>query len=420
MSTATKLAVSIAFLGFSIPVRAQEPRALSLTEAFGLAEKRSEELARRGLGVSEVDARIRELWSAVKPSLSLKGSEFLQDASAQGGALGSFTQKERPEAKVSLRQPLFAGLREFLAVKAARAQRASVEAELARARDLLYLDTAGAYLDLLWMRRQIVMRKSMVAVTQDRVSELKAREKLGRSRKSEVLAAESQLAQLEAQVQETLREERSFQETMRFLTGLSGDIAPEEVALPAEESAEPYLAAAARRPDVEARRRDAQAAAFLEESAARAYWPTVGLDGNYYLRRTGLQGPIKWDLLLSAELPLYTGGATGARTEQAHLRRSSGEEALSLALRRAESEVRNAHQDLSSYLSVVRALEKALSLAEANASAQAEDYRLGLVTNLDVLGSLNSLGEMRLKLNSARLDASYAAARLTVAAGKVR
>lgn len=413
------LRVFAALLACLAPLRAQEARTLSLEESFRLAEKRSSELARRGLGVEEVDARVRELWSAVKPSLSLKGSEFFQDPSAQGGALGSFTQKERPEAKVSLRQPLFAGLREFLAVEAAQAQRGSAELEVRRARDLLYLDVAGAYLDLLWMRREIGVREAMAAVTKDRVQELKAREKLGRSRHSEVLAAESQLAQLEAQVQDTLRKDRSFQETMRFLTGLSGELSPKEVSLPAEEPVEPFLDAARARPDVEACRRDAQAAGFLEESARRAVWPVAGLDGNYYLRRTGLQGPIKWDVLLFAELPLYLGGAVGARTEQARSRRRSSEEALSLALRTAESEVRNAHQDLVSYLSVVRALEKAVALAEANAAAQAEDYRLGLVTNLDVLGSLNALGEMRLRLNSARLDVSYAAARLAVAAGKV-
>ena len=68
-------------------------------------------------------------------------------------------------------------------------------------------------------------------------------------------------------------------------------------------------------------------------------------------------------------------------------------------------------------MSVVAALDNAERLASENAKAQSEDYRLGQVTNLDVLGSLNILQQTRLQQNAARLDAYWSRVRLEVAAG---
>ena len=66
---------------------------------------------------------------------------------------------------------------------------------------------------------------------------------------------------------------------------------------------------------------------------------------------------------------------------------------------------------------MVQALERAAELASANAEAQARDYRLGLVTNLDVLGSLSLLQQSRLQLIQSRLVAVLDAVKLEVAAG---
>ncbi|MFA5139220.1 MAG: TolC family protein [Elusimicrobiota bacterium] len=402
-----------------LPARSQG-RPITLEEAFGLTLKRSETLAQQSETAAEAMARVDELWAAVQPVVSLQASEFYQDY-GRSGTVSNSTRRDKPAASVTVHQPVFTGLREFLAVRAAKRQGRSAELDAARAEQVLYSDVAAAYLGLLAVQHEISIRQGLVEITSDRVRELKDRERIGRSRKSEVLAAESQVAQNEADLEGSRRNERSSQEALRFLTGLSEDLTPADI-LPAEADAalEDCLRRSRERPDVRAREQDLEAARFATQIAGRGRWPTVAFDGNAYLKRIGSQSDERWDLTVSASLPLFEGGKISAQTRQATHRQNKAGEAFSLARRKAETETRTAFRSLEAGLAVVSAREKAVTLAEANAKAQAADYRNGLVTNLDVLGALNTLQQVRLQLETARVDAALAKARLRVATGTVR
>lgn len=405
--------------GTALVSSSSAPRGIGLTEAFTFALQRNERLAQDREAVNEALSRIDELWSLVKPRISLVGSEIIQDSpGASAGAVSSFSQRYRPQAGFSAHQPLFSGLREYLAVKAARAQSESATLDLRRAESRLYEDVAAAYLGLLGVQKEIAARREIADLTGDRIKELRQRVGVGRSRKSEVLAAESQLSQVESDLAATLGRERVAQFNLRFVTGLDTDLGPADVSVDAPADLDSYLGRSLSRADIEARRRDLDAARFGVDIQRRQSWPTLFADGNYYLKRPdGFQKDIKWDATLSASLPLFSGGGIAAQTEQARARSRSAELALGLARRRAETEVRSSYDDLRSTLHIVQALERSLDLARKNAEAQSADYRLGLVTNLDVLNALNAVQATRLTLDRARLDAVAAQTRLEVACG---
>jgi outer membrane protein len=394
-------------------------RAIALAEAYRLALARSEELSQRRHAVEELEQRVRELWSNVKPRLALTGTQTWQDTPGEtGGASSSFTQTSRPQAAVTLHQPLFAGMREFLALKATRAQDESAQLQLKRAQELLYEDVTAAYVSLLSLHLEMRSRQSLIDLTEDRVKELRSRERIGRTRESEVLAAQSQQAQALSDLEAARGQERTAQAILRFLTGLEEDLFPSDLPAPGQELLAPFLDRARRRADVSARLKDVEASRSAVDVQSRQRWPSVNFDANYYLKRpTGFSEHIRWDAILSASLPLYYGGAISAQTGQAAARLGAAEDALSLVMRAAERDVRQTHAALDSSLSVVAALERALTLADANAKAQTADYRLGLVTNLDVLSALNTALETRLRRDRAKLQAALARVQLEVAAG---
>lgn len=411
--------LSLAFAAFLSAPASAEPagRPLTLDQAYAAALARSEELAQKGYTYAQVQAQIDEMWSAVKPRLQLNGSHFWQDT--PGAGVSFPLPANQDTVAVNGHQPLFAGLRDFLAIRAARAQGESAELALTRAKQLLYQDVARAYLDVLQSRRAIATREAEVKLTQDRIKELENFVDLGRSRKSEVLAARAQHAQDEADLAAALGDDRLKQASLRFLTGVEEDLSPADVVPPAEPgSLDPWLARARSRADVEAARKDLDASDTFVTMQGRQYWPTVAVDGNYYLRRpSNFSKNVHWDATLSAVLPLYNGGLIAAQVREAKAQRGVREQALSLVLRKAELEARQAHADLLSDLAVVTALESALSLAQANAKAQAEDYRHGQVTNIDVLTSLTTVQNTQLRLDQARLRAFDDRVRLEVAAG---
>ena len=392
-------------------------RPLNLAEAYKLALARSEEIAISGATYEETLAKTDEIFSHVLPRVNLMGSETLQDVPR--GASGIFLQRQREQGWVALHQPLFTGLREYLAYRASKDLGRAAELSLERAKQLLYRDTARAYLDLLAAQDDIRIRGALVSITQKRVVDLKEFRKVGRARASEMLAAESQLAQNLAQLESSRAAEQVAQFKLSFLTGLDETLAPGAVPASAPIPALAAALAKARvRADVESRRADATAAELSIKAASRARWPVIALDANYYFQRPpSFTSDVKWDATITGSLPLYGGGEIGSQTRQQEARMRAKRAALSEISRIAELEARSAHQRLLSSVAVVSALDTAARLAEDNAKAQSDDYRLGQVTNLEVLGSLNALQQTRLQQNAARIDAYWSRVQLEVAAG---
>ncbi|HEX4047894.1 MAG TPA: TolC family protein [Elusimicrobiota bacterium] len=392
------------------------PLPITLDEAYDAALKRSEAVAEKGETYAQVMAELDVLWSDVKPRLNLEATQTWQDT--QGPNEAFTIPSNQHVVAINAQQPLFSGLRDFLAVKAGRAQGESAQFAYRRAKQLLYQDVANAYLNLLQSHRDIATHESQVELIAGQVKVLKDFEDIGRSRRSEVLAAEAQEALDAADLETSRGLERVQQATLRFLTGIDRDMAPLEIPVPQAADLEPFLDRAQHRADVEGARKDLEYSDLYVSIQRRQYWPTVSLGGNYYLERTTpFYGHVDWDATLTGQMPIYWGGQIGAQTREAQAQRGFNEQALSLALRTAELDVRSAHDDLISDLAIVGALEKAMTLAEANAKAQAVDYRHGLVTNIDVLTSLTTVQITRLSLDAAEIQAYYARVRLEVAAG---
>lgn len=398
--------------GVEPPSLSSSARSLSLEEAYKLALERSERLAQAKELPVQLEAQLDALWGSVKPRVTLAPSELLQD----GGGTG-LNQSSRLVVPVSVHQPIFSGFREYLAAKSLEAQGKASALQVERTRHLLYQDVAEACYTLWALQRQFEVQLELDKTTRSRLKDLRQFVRLGRSRKSEILASQAQLALIEAQIEGLRGSERVAQRGLAFLTGLAEDAAPAGPP-PAEPlPLEGYLERSRGRPDIAAQREALRSRDLDLEIARRGNWPVIAADGNYYLKRTGFQSPVKWDLLLSLQLPLYTGGSLAAQTRERESQRRSAEEGLSLALRGAEREVRGAHERLLAARAAEAALRKAAGLAEANAKAQSADYKLGLVTNFETLNALVTLQQTRLSLVQAQLNAALARVELEVAAG---
>jgi outer membrane protein TolC len=91
-----------------------------------------------------------------------------------------------------------------------------------------------------------------------------------------------------------------------------------------------------------------------------------------------------------------------SRVSEAVSQQTQAELSLSQIRRQAEEEIRSAHQSVVYDRLQLDALEKATVAARKNYEAQRHDYRLGLVTNLDVLQALTAYQENQRALDRAR------------------
>jgi len=381
-------------------------RGITLPEAYRLALAKSETLAQSAEGLKELEAVELQIKSAYYPSLNGFAAETAAEKSTGKGAAG-----------INLNYALFSGMRDYITARSSTLKTSAARLDLIRAKQAMYLDVAQAYISLINVRQEIGVRQDQLAVSSNRIKELTEREAVGRSRKSELVAAQTQFAQDDSALQSAKGREDFAQLQLGFLTGLDEDLAPEILPVPEHLSRETYLLKAQKRFDVEAARKTLEAAQLDTAAEEHLRWPSVNTGANYYLTRSKPDQDVKWDAGLSLNLPLFTGGFIGASVDQAKARARAAELALALASRQADTDVRESFSILHHSVATMNSLIKAVALAEDNARLQSRDYTYSLVTNLDVLNAQNTVLQTKLNLEQARAQACLAGIQLDFSAG---
>ncbi|OGR89377.1 MAG: hypothetical protein A3A86_05625 [Elusimicrobia bacterium RIFCSPLOWO2_01_FULL_60_11] len=398
-------------LAFPRPGLAADVSTLTLSQCYALALQQNESLKIQGETVYQFEQRVKDALSAVLPKVDLLYSLFWQDTtgtgSGDGGVGGTLTRSERPEAKVQLRQPLFSGFREFRARKGFESEKMRQELVFKRAHLLLYDGIANAFYTVLRLEQNLSNTQNTLKLTQERIRDLESRVKLGKSRRSELVSSEAQLATLEGQ-QEVLRgQAASAREALQYLIGQDVRdrvLADEIPAVPPAAAIETVLARAQSRTDLLALAQDVKTKKLALKVSRGAVYPTVDVLGNYYLKRVGFQEPIDWDLLLTVDLPLFRGGADLAsiRLRESELRQAEWE--LRRAQREIESVLRRSHIHLTTALAQLAAFREAYEKARESYRLQVEEYRYGLVNNLEVLAALRTLQDAKRDLDNTVID----------------
>ncbi len=402
----------LVILAMAAPALAQEfstaaMRPITMGEAYDLALAKSETLAQQAEGLKQLEAAESLIAAAFRPSFDFNASAYKQQ-NAVSAAKGYFTG----------RYSLFSGMKDYISSKAAASRTGAAKMDLERARQQLYLNVAQEYLNLFLAQQEVFIRLEQMGVTSKRIAELEIRANIGRSRKSEVVAAKTQLAQDKANYLAAAASERLAQQALMFIAGVDADLAPKEFSISREAPLEEYLKLALLRPDLAARRKSLEAYNYLADIQDHNLWPTVGLAADYYVVRSPMPSPAdRWDGAIALNLPLYTGGAARAQKDSAYAARRAAALELRLTERQALTEVRSAFEERKYSLLQTASLKEALALASDNARYQLEDYKLGLVTNLDVLTALNAVLQTRLALSGARGQELFSLLKLETAAG---
>ncbi|MCX5866626.1 MAG: TolC family protein [Proteobacteria bacterium] len=389
--------------------------ALDLRQCYERALKQSENIAISEEVIRQAEEQYRQTWAQIPPRLSFQWQELYQDPSQ--------TKLRQPQGAFKLQLPALTGYREMAALRSATAITRRREYEMKRAEQSLLVDVAQAFWNVIQIENQIQVTKSQQALMQDRIKELSERERIGRSREAEVVAAQSQLAGIEANREELEQARVLARESLAFFTGADKDVPlADTIPLPDQPNdLSRYLDSARQRPDILAQKEVMATSQAAVKVARSGHYPNLSINTNYYPVREGNQGqgPIKWDFMAAIEVPLYSWGQVQSSIREANSRLRATELALKLQERQVETEVRNAWDSLRAFLSELNYYEKVVALADRNYKLQAGDYRRGLVSNLEVLQALTDLYAARLRRDQVQYAAKLNAIRLAVAAGAI-
>ena len=377
---------------------------LTLDDYFAQAMVRSEVVATQSELIHQAEERYRQAKATLHPTIDGVASYTWLDKGARDTTANPTRQ---PNARLTATQPLFRGFREFASKRQTQALVGAQGEDYRQARTQLFKDVAQNFYDVLALEQDLKNFDEQISQNLDREKELRDRVRIGRSRSGETLAVQTTISTLRAQIEQLQAQLAAAREAFAFLSGLPAATPLHDTEiLPANlDPLEAYLARLDLRPDVKAAQQRFTAAQENVSVARGARQPSLDLNANRYLERKGSLENVDWDVQLALTIPLYAGGSLQSRVREAVSQSTQAELGASLARRQAEQEIRSVYQSVTFDRSRLEALEKATEAARKNYEVQRHDYRLGLVTNLDVLQAMTVFQENQRALDRARYTA---------------
>jgi outer membrane protein len=402
---------------------------LNLTTCYELALLRMESI---GLADQEIRVAQARYWQAVGaalPSVKVVGDQAVyNDRGASFGVnsnvgFGAANIDNYPQtARVSVRVPLFSGLRDIETAKAARAEIEGNKQTSRRIRQNLYLDVAESFYQVLQYEEDLLVLADIEQTLSNRVADQERRVQLGKSRESELIQARNALAQARVSVERTKGLLAASRELLLFYIGLPEDqLKLKDTSTPPPNSLTlaDYLGKSAQRPDVLAAVQAERSARAQLSAAKGAHWPTLSFEGNYYLFDSDKVQDGEWNGFLTVEIPIFEGGSIEAKVNENKALFAKKQLDLSQLERETIRDIRTAWSAFNSSLAELARTDEAARTAEMNYVAQQADYELGVVKSLDVLDALRTWHDTRRDLVSAQMNTRLNLIKLHVAAGDV-
>lgn len=385
---------------------------ITLQECFQRARQISESVGISVENTKLLQQQYRAELGSVLPHIDWIKSQFYQDHSNTGGtngATGSSLLATQPLSYFQLQQPIFAGGRDWQAIRILKSQQEQAKLN-ERATDLqLLTDVAAAFYSAYTLQDALAVLEETRKLNQNQVDQLNRWVNIGRSRPSEVLSAQTQLASLDAQIEDTQRVIAESRHLLLFLSGIPADaLLTDNEAAPSGLTMEEAITRADKRPDVLSAAENLRQAELGIRYAQGAHLPTLGFTGRYFTERVGFLSDVRWDATFLLDVPLYEGGSTSALVRAARSQQIIAQLAMGRLKRDVERQVRTAYDDLAHAVSEVQAYDKAVQLALKNYATQQKEYRLGIINNLELLQLLTNMQEVRrqwlVSRANARLD----------------
>lgn len=373
--------------------------AVTLKESFDSARLNMESIKRADATVTQTEEQKIRARAGVLPTISGVGTYTKIDPPNAAGN-SPFLLTRQYTAGIRLSQPLIRGgtiAAYNLADETVLLARYQKDATLLN----LYQLVINSYYNLAAAQMDVKNVEQLMKFSKDRMADINERTKIGKSRKGELYEAQSQYHISESQYQQTLITLQQAERTYEFYTRkAAGEIVIDKNIPKLTESMQTYINKAMTRPDLMAVQQSTKVAQQRVEIAKGGHYPQLDLTSNYYFDRTGVLATSEWDVGVAVVIPLYQGGSVEAGVREAVEGKRIAELQKAETFRAAERDLMINYQNIIKIQEQLKSLKEALAKSEQAYLTSKKDYGYGLVTNLDVLRTLNVFIESKRSYDS--------------------
>ena len=313
----------------------------------------------------------------VLPTIELNSNFTKQDSTNN-----SFVGTEQRQTFITLRQPLFRGFQEFASID--YAQKLSQTKKLAKevVKQEVKLNIADLSVQVYRFMQEKELLNELLKINNDNFELIKKREKIGKSKKSELLRAKANVLRLKAQITQLNEQLETTLLELKRATGLEVDKVDYNIKFTGTQFD------IDEHPSIKAAKLLYEAGSDLIDSSKGNHYPQVDLSANYYLEQEGVFNQREWDMALNLTFPIYEGGRSASEIKEQELIKKRNyitylktKRDLSTLLKKLETQSRLVKQQIKAYESSVKASYK--SYQEIR-----KDFKLKLTTNLELNNAL--------------------------------
>ena len=412
----------IALAAASGPAAAQ-----SLTDAVRLAIETNPEVAQASAGRRVVDHELRQARGLYLPQVDLDGfigPQWTDSPSTR--ARGDGTHQLYPnQLSIVLQQLVFDGFGTDNEVERQASRLDAAAYRVLETAELVGLDVVQAYLDVLRQIELVELANANVAVHVQTLSDVRQRQRAGRSSVADVQQASERLFGARTTLVDFENNLENARITYERLVGQPVGLLTRPVSIAGELpiNVEAALGDAIRaNPVLLAARADLDTAAAGYRGAAAPYYPQITLESRATIGDdlTGIEGRSdSYDVLLVARYNLFRGGIDAAnRREQLSRVRELRNRLLALD-RSVEELVRQSWNEMQSAIRRLDLLEQQVTSSQQVRRSYRQQFNIGQRTLLDLLDSENALFNARASRTTIDFALIFARYRVIAATGNL-
>ncbi len=415
-----KTRFTLFFLGVIGPVSMLS--AATISTCYNAALRQSELILEQRELILQSREKIVQAQAAGAPTLTGTATIFTQAGAGSGDVGSSISPAFQPVAKITATHPLFRGFRDSALLRQTERLVSAQVTIKHQAMALLYLQVLESVYTITSLERDIANISTEIELYGRRVSDLKNRAQIGRSKMNDVLATQSTVAILEVQKKQLEAQLSAARDTLAFLTGLAKDTRL-EVPLPSTGVPElppiaTYLSGISDRPDVILAQYQLKLADDEVAIAKGIGLPSADLSANLYFLRSGVNKDTNWDVVLGVSAPLLSGGSVDSKIRDAISKKTQAELTLARVKRQSESDIRRLYAAVQYDRDQLALLAKVTQLSEQTYRIQLQDSNAGLISNIEVLTALTNFQESGRAFDRTFYTALLDVAKLETAAEK--
>jgi len=357
---------------------------LTLEHALLLANQKNEQLAIQGEDYLEALIERSRTVATFLPAISFQAAETDRHGERR------FRNDNRLLAPLRVQMNVFDGFRGIALTDKAQATAEQRRALLLDLQASLLLSVSQAYYVVLRSESQVEVLRSSLRYQGERLHDMEERRRLGIARPLDLAQTRADEAATRVALAQAETNVKNGRTGLAFLIGVEAIEEPlvDEFEVPASlPSVEELLQDAHDgRQDLIAAKYAVEAARHDIEAAVREYLPTASVDLRFFVKPTHV-----WTSLLSASMPLFSGGLIQADVRMAWSEYRKALLRQSLLERQDTESVRIAYENLASSQRKLIEIDASVTAAQQAYDLSRRSYELGGATNLERLTAQDKL-----------------------------